>query len=124
MPSFRRSKPLRRRKPLRRSGKPLRRTRLRRVSVKREADLREYFRVRRAYLDANPWCEAGTVITRAKLPTCYSVPRCEAKAAEVHHTRGRGPHLCDVATFCAVCRTCHRWIHEHAQKARDLGLLY
>lgn len=122
---FRRSKPLRRRKQLRRGDNRIeRRTRPRRVSTRLAAELRVYYNLRQVYLTENPWCEAGTVITRARLPASYAVPACAARAAEVHHLRGRGPHLNDVSTFCACCHACHVWIHDHGQKARELGLLY
>lgn len=100
-----------------------RKCRLNQVSAKRAKALKEYYILRRAYLEKNPWCEAGTVITRAKLPESYSVPRCTVRATQIHHTKRRGPHLNDVDSFCGCCADCHRWIETHTQKSRELGLL-
>lgn len=109
--------------PLKRSAKPLRRTPLKRVSDKHGKKLREYFRVRLDYLAKHAACEAGPVILRAKLPEYYSVPRCAVWATEIHHIAGRGKNLVNTDTFCATCPDCHRWVHVHGQKARQLGLL-
>lgn len=110
-------------KPLKRGGSPKRKCRLGQVSAKHAKALREYYARRRAYLERNPWCEAGTIITRAKLPESYSVPRCTVASTQIHHMRRRGPYLNDESTWCGCCADCHRWIETHAQKARELGLL-
>lgn len=103
--------------------KRLKQTPLRRVSSKHGKKLREYFRVRADYLAKQAACEAGLVILKAKLPEFYHVPRCEVWAKEVHHIAGRGSNLCNTDTFCAICPECHRWVHAHGQKAREIGLL-
>lgn len=115
-------KPLKR-TPLKRSTKPLTRTQVRRVSKKQRAALKDYFAVRASYLARNAACEAGPVILKAKLPASYAVPRCEVWASQVHHLAGRGKNLCNEETFCAVCDPCHKFIHAHAQKSREPGLL-
>lgn len=114
---------IRRYAPLKRGSKPLRRTRLKPVSDRHSKKLREYFRIRAEYLAQHPACEAGPVILRAKLPHYYSVPTCTVWPKEIHHTAGRGKNLCNTDTFCAICPDCHRWLHAHGQKARELGLL-
>lgn len=114
---------IRRRKPLKRSTKPLRRTPLRRVSKRHGKALREYFKVRAEYLAEHPECEAGPLIAKAPLPDFYIRPTCMGRSNQVHHMARRGPNLCKKETFCACCADCHRWIETHAQKSRELGLL-
>ncbi len=104
--------------------KPLKRTRVNKVSARHRNALKEYYDRRRGYLEAHPICEAGPVIARAKLPAAYRVPVCGVKAVQVHHTRGRGPYLNDEATFCGICPACHVFVHAHGQWARAVGLLY
>lgn len=111
------------RTPLKRSKKPLTRTQVRRVGKKHAKALREYFKVRAEYLAEHAACEAGPVILMAKLPDFYHVPRCGVWATQVHHIAKRGPNLCNKETFCACCDSCHKFIHQHAQWAREHGLL-
>jgi hypothetical protein len=99
------------------------RKRLPQSSPKRAKALRLYRVIRKDYLAANPWCEAGAVIMVAKLPASYHVPRCSIRATEIHHLSRRGPNLNNTDTFCGCCHECHRWIETHAQEARRLGLL-
>ena len=119
----RRDKPKKVRKPLRRTRLLRGSTPVKRVSKRHAKELRTYFKLRREYLDKNAACEAGPVILNAKLPEFYHVPRCEVWAVEVHHTKRRGPNLNNVESFCGACSVCHQWIHAHAQKSRELGLL-
>jgi len=43
-------------------------------------------------------------------------------ATEVHHANGRrGKRLIDTDYFVAVCRTCHRWIHDNPKEAKQNG---
>lgn len=120
---MKRGGPIKRYTPLKRSTKPLKRTRLRRVSKKHAAELRVYYDKRQAYLTKNEWCEAGPVILKAKLPPSYGVPYCTIRATQLHHVARRGPNLNNEETFCGCCAECHAWVHAHAQKARELGLL-
>ncbi len=100
-----------RRKPLRRSARPLTRTPLRKVSSKRGRALREYTCKRRTFLETHTTCEIG----RKGI--------CTHRAGEVHHVHGRGPNLNAVGTWLAVCRCCHDWVHTHPGQARQLGFL-
>jgi hypothetical protein len=77
-------------------------------SAKRAGSAMIYSRKRRQFLTAHPVCE-----------------RCHTKkATDVHHKAGRlnGNYL-NVATWCALCRTCHDWIHTHPSLAREKGWL-
>ena len=62
-----------------------------------------YKDLRKVFLNKNPKCERNNT----------------HKATEVHHKNGRnGTRLNDVSEFMAVCRDCHRYIHEHPKEAR------
>ena len=98
---------LARKTPLKRSSKPLRRTRIRRVSKKRAKDMKSYSLLREGFLMANPTCMV-----------CYESP-----ATEVHHKRKRGKHYLDVDTWLSTCRECHMHIHSDPSWAKERGFL-
>lgn len=103
--------PLKRKKPLARSRKPMKRVKLKTMSSKRRTELQIYMDRRADFLTARPRCEG----TRR---------RCPNAATQVHHKAGRtGGNYLRVATWMAICDKCHRWIHAHPNKARELGLL-
>jgi len=84
--------PLKRKTPLKRSG------RLRPVSKKRAKQNATYKQVREKFLGNNPICQ---------------VCRCKM-ASQVHHRRGRfGDRLNEVEFFLAVCFECHERIHHN-----------
>lgn len=64
------------------------------------------YRIRRdEYMKQNMICE---------------VKGCATPSHDLHHKSGRiGSNLTDQATFMAVCRKCHNWIHEHPAQARE-----
>ena len=80
------------------------------MSEKRREDIKVYTQLRKKFLKENPMCEAGA----------YG---CTKRATQVHHTRKRGKHYLDEATFMPTCANCHRWIEEHKDQARELGWL-
>ncbi len=87
---------------------PLKRTPLRRVSIKRKAQLEQYAKARLVFLAAHPECEV--------FPWSPSV--------DVHHVRGRiGAMLLDERYWMAVSRKAHDLIHENPNKARAKGWL-
>jgi len=62
-----------------------------------------YKDLRKIYLNKNQKCEVNN----------------SHKSTEIHHISGRnGDRLNDVKFFLAVCRECHRWIHENPKEAR------
>ena len=70
-------------------------TPIKKNSVKREKQNKEYLVLRIVYLENNPNCVV-------KLKGCTS------KATEIHHAQKRtGFRLTDVANFVAICRNCH-----------------
>jgi 5-methylcytosine-specific restriction endonuclease McrA len=86
----------------------MRRTRLKPISDKRRALLREYTKLRREFLDLNPICQV-----------CGN-----KRSFDIHHKQGRfGRRLLDTTLWVAACRTCHRKIHDHPGEARDKGHL-
>lgn len=88
----------------------MKRTRLRRVSKKRAMELRAYAIMRPIFLAANPFCEFD--------------PMCLKRAVDIHHIRGRAGNLItDERYLMAICREHHAWIHSHAKKAREMGML-
>jgi len=83
--------------------------RIRSVSVRRAAQLREYAKLKAKWIKDNPTC------------MCYG---CTAPTEDVHHMRGRiGGLLNDQRWWLPVCRAHHEWIHRHPDTARKLGYL-
>lgn len=75
------------------------------VSESRKDDLKEYRKLRKAFLIAHPKCQ---------------VKGCQKVSMEVHHKEGRiGEKLNDVMTFLAVCDEHHRLIEENPQWAKE-----
>lgn len=86
----------------------MKRTRLKSVSDKRRAQLREYSRLRKEHLKASPVCEI-----------CKT-----GKSWDVHHRAGRiGRRLLETWNWLLVCRSCHNRIHDNPAWARDQGYL-
>ena len=84
----------------------MKKTPLRRVSKKRARKNRKYTEVRRSFLEENPICQI-----------CL-----ERYAEDIHHKEGRdGERLVNVENFMAVCRKCHRGIHENPAWAKTQG---
>lgn len=84
-------------------SKPLKRTPLKPLSNKRKDQLGIYKQMRRRYLQKTPKCE-----------------RCGQSATEIHHKAGRTNNLLnDSKHFMAICRPCHRWVHDNPEDARN-----
>ena len=96
------------------------RTHIRSVSKLQARRLRLYAAIRMRYLIDHPRCEACP-----KVNLLDGFPLKNAKwANDIHHTRGKlGELLFATQYFKAVCFTCHRYIHDHPNQARELGLL-
>lgn len=106
--------PIKRKTPLRRASKPMRR-----VSKRRAGENREYSIVRMRYLMEHPWCEACK-----KVRPIMSAAFGPGASTEIHHFRGKLHRLLnDSRFFLAVCRECHDFIHDNGYAARRLGLL-
>lgn len=83
---------------------------IRKLSKKREAQNREYLKLRNAFLLENPICQAK--INR----------HCTNEATQVHHKKGRtGLLLTDTSNFLSVCYQCHQFIELSPKLAKELG---
>lgn len=78
------------------------------ISKKMRETVDIYSKRRTAFLVIHPYCEAN-------------LPSCTKKATDVHHKAGRGENHLNISTWLAVCRTCHRWIEENPDAAKELG---
>jgi hypothetical protein len=90
----------------------LKRTPLKKRSTKMEKEMAGYRVERDIFLSEHPQCEYRTDNYR-----CCNLSR------DIHHMQGRGPNLRRQETWMAICRRHHDWIHDNANKARELGFL-
>ncbi len=106
---------LKRKTPMKRGSRRMKRTPLRQQSPKCRKENAEYSRLRVEFLTAHPLCEACLILH----------PRRKQAAAstDVHHMQGRGKNLNRVETWLATDRQCHNEIHSNPNRARKLGLL-
>lgn len=81
-------------------------------SSKKEKLDAAYTVLRQSYLKNNPMCEAR-------------LPGCNLSASDIHHKHGRvGDLYLDDTEYIALCRNCHRWIHDNPAKAKELNLYH
>jgi hypothetical protein len=109
-----------RRTPLKRGSKPIRRTRLRARSAKRAAIAPKRAALVEQVLAERPVCEFPTILGGV------AVRMCHRQSTDVHEplSRGRGGSILDKRNTLAVCREHHDWIHDHPNKAHELGVLH
>lgn len=70
------------------------------LSDKRAIQNKAYLTLRKVYLENHKECQIKGV-------------GCSIKAVEIHHEKGRiGKLLTDVNFFVAICRNCHKNIHD------------
>lgn len=86
---------------------------LKKVSDKRKAEDKEYSKLKREYLKANPFCEL-------KFKGCTKV------ATEIHHKKSgkdRAANYTNADCFMSVCAHCHRFGHDKlsAEEAKEIG---
>lgn len=72
----------------------------------------EYRRLRAKFLRVHRFCEC-----------CPLRGRKPARSREVHHKRFRGRHYLEIETFLAICRPCHRHLHDNVKWAFEVGVL-
>lgn len=123
---------------LKRSLKPLKKTRIPRVSQKRKREMVEYAKKRKAFLEAHPWCQVwltengvdenkvaphGVAYVQHPDIRWVSLPRPVPRSTEIHHRAGRGKNYLNEATWLAVSSEMHRRIHENPSWARAKGYL-
>ena len=83
-----------------------------RRTPKRARQEREYAKLRVAYLEARPVCQARLLV-------------CTRQATEIHHKAGRiGELLTNTEHFLPICSSCHHYLHDRmsAAEARERGL--
>ena len=91
------------------SKKPTVRNFLPTRSSKRIIDDKEYSIRRKIFLTANPMCQAHLI-------------GCQNVASQVHHKKGRiGKLLLNMTWWLAVCDSCHHWIENHPEEAKEKG---
>lgn len=89
----------------------MRRAAIRKVSKKRQRELRVYSVLKKEFLSQRRFCEV--------FESC-----CTRKAIDVHHINGRnGKRLVDIRDWLPVCRSCHRFLHDHPKYAKEAGFL-
>lgn len=128
-----RKTPLRPKTPLKSGGSSMKRTPLRRVSVKKARETKRYWPIRKAFLERVPYCEI-CVSRKTKLhldevrsnaiPSRVKLWYIASPSVEIHHLFSRnGSLLCDERGFVASCRACRDYPKDHPEEARKLGLL-
>lgn len=89
----------------------MKKTPLKRMSQKREADYKAYLKERDEFLAKNKFCEMLGI-------------GCSIKSQDLHHMKGRtGKLLRDKMWWFPICSRCHRWIHDNMKEARRRGLV-
>lgn len=92
-------------KPFQNKVKP--RKKIASISDSMAIRLKEYRLVRNDFMRLHPKCQI-----------------CGKDSIDLHHKSGRlGANLTDVNTFMALCRKCHREIHDNPKLARNKGYL-
>ena len=99
--------PLKRKTPLKRTGS------LSPVSKRRATINKERSKFVKEQLSQRPHCEAN-------IPNV-----CTRLATEIHepYPRSLGGSILDVDNSVAICRMCHRWVHDNVAEAIQIGLL-
>jgi hypothetical protein len=78
-------------------------------SEKRIIADKKYSKLRKAFLEEKPICEAQLI-------------GCAGTSCQVHHKAGRtGDLYLDVSKWLAVCHQCHVWIENNVTEAKKLG---
>jgi len=95
----------------------MKRTPLRRVSKRRAEETKEYMKLRKQFLEDNPWCE----IIESWVP-----PLMPVEATEIHHRccgKNRKATYLRTDTWMAVSKEGHRYIHDNPKLAYERGWL-
>jgi hypothetical protein len=87
--------------------------------VKQRKRVRQVSAAQRVKWDEYAGAKALFLMGRTRCERCNCVA-----VLELHHKRGRvGALLTDHRYFAALCRRCHRWVHENPAEARAAGWL-
>lgn len=108
--------------------KPLKRSRMGRVSKKRLKESVLYRAKRLVFLWKRHECMAYDAICAywreeegQAIPSHW--PQERPHSEEIHHRARRGKNYLNENTWLACSSWAHRWIHDHPKEARALGLL-
>ena len=108
-----------------------RKTPMKRVSKRRQAESKEYMRLREAFLKEHDICQLW--LAEHGLQESDFGNRISAftmgcpRSTEVHHKfcgSNRSAHYLDTNTWLAVCRENHDKIHKNPKWARENGFLH
>ncbi len=103
----------------------MKRSPLKRMSLRRQQTLPKYMKLRKEFLEAHPYCQhwlAESGLTEDDINSCdYKVEKLFGflaqigdhfvfvpRSSEIHHRRGRGKYLLDTSTWMAVSNEGHR----------------
>lgn len=115
------------RKPLKRSDKPLKRTPLKNSSKKinhRSKKTEEKYKLRRPLVEKllgeRPWCQACPIFAEHDGLVAYQ----QRPSVDVHEVvrRSQGGSILDESNLMCVCRQCHSRIGNEPALAFSLGL--
>lgn len=116
----------------------IRRTHIRKMSLRRQQSYPKYRKLAKEYLSAHPYCEhwlaenglteadvmgQGHVILKDPEDGGNSYPVPVPRSTEIHHRKKRGIYYLAVETFMAVSHDGHMWIHSHPKESREKGYL-
>lgn len=131
---------IQRRKPLKRSQKPIRRrnpdrkpalwmetfpdqvqeTPAKPKAAKRKEPVKKVSMKRKR--DASVYTRRKAAFFKANPVCCF--PGCKKPTSDLHHSRGRaGSLFLDERFWKALCRDHHNWVGENMDAAREMGLL-
>lgn len=94
----------------------MKRTRLRKVSKKKASEQAIYRKLKNDALAPGPLCE---------FPSLNGYDSgCVNRATQIHHAKGRqGELLNDQRYWWMLCMEHHRYVHDHPNQARKMGLI-
>ena len=78
------------------------------ISKKKEIENQEYSILRVKFLTKHPTCQA-------------KLPGCTVLSTDIHHMKGRGKYTLDISTWLSTCRTCHTYIENNPDVAKEYG---
>lgn len=90
--------------------KPLKKILINQKSKKMQVIAQVYSKLRKKFFESNPICQAA-------------LHCCTIKSTDIHHKKGRNEYYLIISTWLSVCRTCHTWIHNNPEEAKELDLL-
>jgi hypothetical protein len=104
--------PLKRKKGVKPTGVPIKRTVNRRYSP-----------IRGSFLEENDVCLTMSLGEGYPLEFWPLIKICEKKACTVHHNERRGKNLLNIDTFRELCAMCHQYLEDHPDYARNIDIL-